>query len=307
MTMTNLNRTSTSHCGYPELETDVEKVRAAMKNGQSERQEQFPSELSPLGKKGLLIVLCALPGFYCSFAQASSMYFVHTDHLGTPQMITDSNQQKVWEGRQLPFGETKIVTGQIEFNVRFPGQYYDQESGLHYNYFRDYDPSLGRYIQSDPIGLAAGMNTYSYSFENPITNFDFFGLDVCLDNTARVHGLHQRVAVYNSSGELEWGQSFGADDTSGGLSRSEGFESVNDSGGVYPDLEPPIEHQECFASNDDQNRDIIREMLHEIQDTGPYSATTVMGRNCRTYSKDLFDRLNQKYNPGGYYHDLFIR
>ncbi len=63
----------------------------------------------------------------------------------------------------------------FEFNLRFPGQYFDQETNLHYNYFRDYDPSIGRYIQSDPIGLDGGINTYLYAFD-PLTQIDPLGL-----------------------------------------------------------------------------------------------------------------------------------
>ncbi len=66
--------------------------------------------------------------------------------------------------------------GVMKYNNRFPGQYYDEETGTHYNYFRDYDPSLGRYIESDPIGLKAGLSTYGYVFSRPLTGIDLRGL-----------------------------------------------------------------------------------------------------------------------------------
>jgi RHS repeat-associated protein len=61
------------------------------------------------------------------------------------------------------------------YNLRLPGQYYDQKTGLNYNYFRDFDPSTGRYVESDPIGLATGVNTYAYVEDNPISGFDPLG------------------------------------------------------------------------------------------------------------------------------------
>lgn len=117
-----------------------------------------------------------------AFAETKVFYF-HNDQIGTPQLLTDMNQKVVWRIKYQPFGEDEVVEQDADGNgvavkmpLRFPGQYYDQESGLHYNYFRDYDPSLGRYVQSDPIGLAGGMNVYGYALQNPINLIDPFGL-----------------------------------------------------------------------------------------------------------------------------------
>jgi len=103
-------------------------------------------------------------------------YYYHTDHLGTPQLMTDASQAVVWKVDYDPFGEATITTEAVTNNLRFPGQYFDAETGLHYNYFRDYDPTLGRYIESDPIGLAGGVNTYAYVGSNPVTRIDPLGL-----------------------------------------------------------------------------------------------------------------------------------
>ena len=104
------------------------------------------------------------------------IYYMHTDHLDTPQVITDANQQIVWRTDQKPFGETTVTIDTIDNPLRFPGQYFDSETGLHYNYFRDYDPTMGRYIESDPIGLEGGLNTYAYVGGNPLTRKDPLGL-----------------------------------------------------------------------------------------------------------------------------------
>jgi RHS repeat-associated protein len=88
----------------------------------------------------------------------------------------------VWKAAYTPYGSAVVDEDPdgdgtaVTFNIRFPGQYFDAETGLHYNYFRDYDPSTGRYIESDPIGLAGGLNTYSYAWENPLSIIDPTGL-----------------------------------------------------------------------------------------------------------------------------------
>jgi len=76
------------------------------------------------------------------------------------------------------------------YNLRFPGQYFDAESGKHYNYFRDYDPAIGRYVESDPIGLKASLNTYAYSSSTPLVSFDPWGLcDNCGDAAKSAGGV----------------------------------------------------------------------------------------------------------------------
>ena len=110
------------------------------------------------------------------------MYDIHTDHLNTPRVITDNTGTEVWRWDSAPFGETlpneqpQSNVSKFVWNQRFPGQYYDEETGLHYNYFRDYDPSTGRYAQSDPIGLGGGVNVFACVTGNPVGYMDPFGL-----------------------------------------------------------------------------------------------------------------------------------
>ncbi|MVF20812.1 RHS repeat-associated core domain-containing protein, partial [Methylocaldum sp. BRCS4] len=82
----------------------------------------------------------------------------------------------VWTADYEPFGQASLVNPSVTVNLRLPGQYFDAETGLHYNVFRDYDPSLGRYIESDPIGLGGGLNTYAYVLNDPVNWVDPLGL-----------------------------------------------------------------------------------------------------------------------------------
>ncbi len=107
----------------------------------------------------------------------SQAYFILSDQINTAREIIDAEGVKVWQADPEPFGanlpnENPAGKGQFTYNNRFPGQYFDRETGLHYNYFRDYDPQTGRYVQSDPIGLAGGLNRYAYVLGNPMTNTD---------------------------------------------------------------------------------------------------------------------------------------
>jgi RHS repeat-associated protein len=104
--------------------------------------------------------------------------FYHTDHLGTPMEMTDEEGRIVWWGTYKTFGACWAKEGcSIENNLRLPGQYYDVESGLHYNCFRYYDPIVGRYISQDPIRYAAGdFNLYRYCGNDPTGKIDPYGL-----------------------------------------------------------------------------------------------------------------------------------
>jgi RHS repeat-associated protein len=114
------------------------------------------------------------------------VYYVHADHLGTPRAVSRPADNAIaWQWKSLdPFGsdlpdERPTASGVFRYNLRFPGQYYDAETGLHYNYFRDYDPTIGRYVESDPIGLGGGLNTYAYVLNAPLSYGDLLGLLTC--------------------------------------------------------------------------------------------------------------------------------
>lgn len=115
----------------------------------------------------------------------AGLAYIETDHLGTPRALVDAGSNQViwrWPLTGSAFGDhvanedADANTVPTIFNLRFPGQQYDAESGLHYNYFRDYESGTGRYVQSDPIGLRAGLNTFSYVSSAPINRFDPKGL-----------------------------------------------------------------------------------------------------------------------------------
>ncbi|WP_171965525.1 RHS repeat-associated core domain-containing protein, partial [Cronobacter sakazakii] len=109
------------------------------------------------------------------------IYWYHNELNGLPERVTDADGQTVWRGQFSTWGETErelsVPQWQVPQNLRFQGQYFDRESGLHYNLFRYYDPVAGRYTQMDPIGLAGGINTYSY-VGDPLTWVDPLGLAV---------------------------------------------------------------------------------------------------------------------------------
>ena len=128
------------------------------------------------------------------------VYPVHDDQTGRPIAMTNlGNQSVIWAAQNLPFTSNVTTTTWFNFNIGFPGQYYDSESGLWHNGNRDYDPLVGRYIESDPIGLEGGVNTYAYVGDNPITNVDSLGLcdkPKCTAAQAEAAAVAAKLAKY---------------------------------------------------------------------------------------------------------------
>ena len=107
--------------------------------------------------------------------------YVLTDHLNTPRAVVLPSTNAIiwrWDLTTSAFGDHTAQNNpdgdgtNYMFNLRYPGQYFDSETGLHYNYFRDYEPGTGRYVQSDPIGLSGGVSTFAYGGSDPVSNFD---------------------------------------------------------------------------------------------------------------------------------------
>ena len=143
--------------------------------------------------------------------QGTDYFFYHNDHLGTPQKLTNISGSVVWSATYDAFGKATVDAGStIINNHRFPGQYFDNETGLHYNWNRYYEPGTGRYVMEDPIGYAGGdENIYRYVFNNPTNFVDPLGLwstsahNAIIDEYGRQAGLFPSDIAAMKSGSRD--------------------------------------------------------------------------------------------------------
>uniref|UniRef100_UPI0015E084FC RHS repeat domain-containing protein n=1 Tax=Pseudomonas plecoglossicida TaxID=70775 RepID=UPI0015E084FC len=170
-TLVNGKLESTGEYRYDSLGRRI--AKQAEINGEVEQKRFLWQGLRMLREEtpGQSIVYLYEPGSYAPLARVDQaegeeqkVYYFHTDQIGTPLELTDSQGEIVWQATYRSWGSVEhLGTRQVEQNLRFQGQYFDAETGLHYNTFRYFDPEAGRFITQDPIGLAGGRNLYSYA------------------------------------------------------------------------------------------------------------------------------------------------
>lgn len=136
-------------------------------------------------------------------AEAATLYMVHSDHLGRPIRMTDAAKATVWQANYKPWGEPVTISGTKANNLRFPGQYFQIETGFAYNWHRHYDPTTGRYTQPDPLRFVDGPSMYAYARSSPVMRSDRLGLKIIsLDGGGS--GGNQSSSGVNLPGIFDW-------------------------------------------------------------------------------------------------------
>ena len=216
-------------------------------------------------------------------AAEAKLYYIHVDHLNTPRLIADQNQRTVWrDDNTEPFGDSApdddpSGLGVFEFPLMLSLYYRDRETGNFYAMQRDaYNPSIGRFPQSDPIGLLGGINTYAYAGNDPLRFTDPLGLATYMC-TRRLHNVpfrsgplyHQYICAGSSSG------GFGC----GGLSPTG---NMLDSPGVIEPDEMKAKSCQLVLDDNDCVEECIRDTFN--QPLPNYSVNLSRGENCQTYA-----------------------
>ena len=228
------------------------------------------------------------------FIENGETYHYLKDHLGTAHEIIDSSGTIVWQGDYRSFGAVMETVSLLNNHLRFAGQYFDTESGLHYNYFRDYDPAIGRYLQSDPIELRGGLNTYVFVENNPIISTDFWGLTTL--RCARKLGNKNNPSMSPSGNPLRHdylavdGEVF---------SFQAGDNYIWSDGKVSKD-ENKSNDQCIVVSDDPKFDDAVKQAVSEVGEPKynffayPYTTPYILGaRNCQSWVDDILDKARK--------------
>ncbi len=214
---------------------------------------------------------------YAPSESLEGLYYIHTDHINTPRWVSNAHATLIWSWASEAFGSSPPnddadSDGEaFTLNHRFPGQYYDAESGLHYNWNRYYDASTGRYVTSDPIGLYGGLNTYGYVHENPLRYIDPKGLDIWIEGpTGYEPSLHQSVNVGDPNGRYS--------------SYSYGVNGNFLQGEVYPDTAKGGTIEAFKKTTAAQNEAFKKLLDSKLRSTSIYG----WDDTCRTWSQEQF-------------------
>jgi RHS repeat-associated protein len=231
-------------------------------------------------------------GELVGMTRAGAVYYIDSDHLGRPELITNASKAIVWQSNNSPFGGMTTTTNTLgEFNIGFPGQYFDAESNYWYNVNRYYVAALGRYLQVDPLGLASGPNPYGYVLDSPSRYVDPQGLDTYLVNrdlaafgdSARSRSnpiTHTFIAITNANGSIGATYSWGNDANLRGWNRNQPLDTKTAAEALQSGLAEKV---------DDSSLDPFVEKAYEDSLGSFEHSNGIVYNNCKTEANALIE------------------